>query len=85
MQGVCHPFFLIFMFVPGIPHFTARLISLLIFYNLPVLLMRWMDIYYCKKDHLVTDFGKFKSFADKLLVSSALIFYCSGKQCRQLL
>ena len=41
------PLFLIFMLVPGIPHFTARLISLLIF--ILACVTDALDGYICKK------------------------------------
>jgi CDP-diacylglycerol--glycerol-3-phosphate 3-phosphatidyltransferase len=65
------PFFVFFMLWDGLGE-NGKYVAVLLF--IAASMTDWLDGYLARKNHLVTDFGKFMDpIADKLLVSSALI------------
>jgi len=65
------PFFVVCMLIP-FGEGTSKWVALALF--VIASLTDWLDGYLARKDHLVTNFGKFMDpLADKLLVSSAMI------------
>lgn len=71
LRVIMVPFFVFFMLWDGLGE-TGRYIAAALF--ILASMTDWLDGYLARKDHLVTDFGKFMDpIADKLLVCSALI------------
>lgn len=65
------PFFVFFMLAPCCPE-IGKWIALVLFVVASA--TDWLDGYIARRDHMVTNFGKFMDpLADKLLVSAALI------------
>lgn len=72
LRMIMIPFFVVFLMLPIGGEFVHRYIALAIF--VAASLTDTLDGYIARRDHLVTDFGKFMDpLADKLLVCSALI------------
>ena len=78
LRMIMVPFFVLFMLVPiGGP--ANKWIALAIF--VVASLTDTLDGYIARRDHLITDFGKFMDpLADKLLVCSALICFVETDQ-----
>lgn len=71
LRVIMVPFFVFFMLWDGLGE-TGKYIAVVLF--ILASMTDWLDGYLARKDHLVTDFGKFMDpIADKLLVCSALI------------
>ena len=71
LRVIMVPFFVFFLLWDGLGE-TGKYIAVVLF--ILASMTDWLDGYLARKDHLVTDFGKFMDpIADKLLVCSALI------------
>lgn len=72
LRMIMIPFFVVFLMLPIGGESVHRWIALVIF--VAASLTDTLDGYIARRDHLVTDFGKFMDpLADKLLVCSAMI------------
>lgn len=72
LRMIMIPFFVVFLMLPIGGEAAHRYIALVIF--VAASLTDTLDGYIARRDHLVTDFGKFMDpLADKLLVCSAMI------------
>lgn len=70
LRVIMIPFFVVFMLAD--PGSWSKWVSLAIF--VAASMTDWLDGYLARRDHLVTNFGKFMDpLADKLLVCSAMI------------
>ncbi|MDD6616001.1 MAG: CDP-diacylglycerol--glycerol-3-phosphate 3-phosphatidyltransferase [Lachnospiraceae bacterium] len=71
LRVIMVPFFVFFMLWDGFGD-TGKYVAVVLF--ILASMTDWLDGYLARKNHLVTDFGKFMDpIADKLLVCSALI------------
>lgn len=71
LRVIMVPFFVFFMLWDGMGE-SGKYLAALLFILASI--TDWLDGYLARRDHLVTDFGKFMDpIADKLLVCSALI------------
>ena len=78
MRVILVPFFVFFMLWDGAGP-SGKYIAAAIFIIASI--TDWLDGYLARKNHLVTDFGKFMDpIADKLLVCSALICLVDNKK-----
>ena len=81
LRGILVPFFVFFILLEGGNNLLYRYIGLGIFCFASF--TDFLDGYLARKNHLVTNFGKFMDpLADKLLVCSALICLIPWESCR---
>lgn len=78
MRVIMVPFFVFFMLWTGMGD-KGKYVALVLFILASA--TDWLDGYLARRDHLVTDFGKFMDpIADKLLVCSAIICLVDKQQ-----